>query len=171
MEHGGGVGERANAAGGFDAGAVAGDCREASAMSSAVAPPVEKPVLVLRKSAPAERASLGGAEFLFEGEQAGLEDDLDDGAVGVGEFDDAADVLTDGFVVGGLAGLEQADVQDHVDVVGAELEHATASVALGAGEGGSEGEADDDADGDAGALEGGGGERDPVGLTMAQAKR
>ncbi len=60
-----------------------------------------------------------------------------------------------------MAGFEEADVEDHVDVVGAVLEDAGGLVALGGGEGGSEGEADDDADGDAGAVEGGGGEVRP----------
>ena len=49
----------------------------------------------------------------------------------MGKLDDAADVLFDGLVVGGLAGLEQADVEDHVDVVGAVLEDADGLVALG----------------------------------------
>ena len=62
VEHGGGVGERANAAGGFDAGAVPATPRR-MVMSSTVAPPVEKPVLVLRKSAPAERASSEARSF------------------------------------------------------------------------------------------------------------
>ena len=82
----------------------------------------------------------------------------------MGEFDDAADVLADGFVVGGLAGFEEADVEDHVDVVGAEFEDADGFVAFGGGEGGTQGEADDDAYGDAGAVEGGGGEGDPGGV-------
>ncbi len=51
----------------------------------------------------------------------------------MGEFDDAADVLADGFVVGGLAGFEEADVEDHVDVVGTVLENAGGFVAFGGG--------------------------------------
>ncbi len=82
----------------------------------------------------------------------------------MGKFDDAADVLADGLVVGGLAGLEEADVEDHVDVVGSVLEDAGGLVALGGGECGTQGEADDDADGDAGAVESVGGERDPGGV-------
>ncbi len=68
-------------------------------MSSTVAPPVEKPVLVLTKSAPAARAMFTGSELLLEGEEAGFEDDLYDGPGAVGQLDDSADVLLDGFVV------------------------------------------------------------------------
>jgi hypothetical protein len=82
----------------------------------------------------------------------------------VGEFDDAADVLADGFVVGGLAGLEEAYVEDHVDVVRALFQNASGFVAFGGGEGGTEREADDYTDGDTGSLEGGGGDGDPCGV-------
>ncbi len=51
------------------------------------------------------------------------------------------------------AGFEQADVQDHVDVVGAVLEDAGGLVALGGRKRGAEGESDDHADGNAGAGE------------------
>src|SRR5271154_1800481 len=88
----------------------------------------------------------------------------------MGKFDDAADVLADGLVVGGLAGFEETDVEDHVDVVGAKFEDASGLVALGAGEGGTEGEADEDANGNAGAVESGGGEGDPGGIDHGTGK-
>jgi hypothetical protein len=162
-EHGGGVAKGADATGGFDSGSVAGYSTEdayivdgGSAVGEAGAG--------LEEVGPGGEGDVGGAELFLEAEEAGLEDDFDDGSRSVGEFDDAVDVVVDGFVVTGLAGLEQADVEDHVDVVGAVLKDADGLVALGAGEGGSEGKADDDADGDSGAAEGGGGQRDPVGV-------
>ncbi len=79
----------------------------------------------------------------------------------MGQLDDAADVLADGLVIGGLAGFEETDVEDHVDVMGAVLEDACGFVALRAGEGGTQGEADEGADRNAGAVEGSDGERDP----------
>ena len=100
------------------------------AMSSIVAPPVEKPVEVLIKSAPAARAISHGAEFLFKAEQAGFEDDFDDGAGPVGKLDDAANIMTDRVVVFLEAGLQEPDVEHHVDVVRAELENACGLIAL-----------------------------------------
>src|ERR1700733_7295002 len=115
----------------------------------------------LEKVGPGGEGDLGGAELLFEGKEAGLEDDLDDSPAGVGEFDDSANVLADGFEVGGLPGLEEADVEDHVEIVRAVLEDAGGLVALGTGEGRSQREAEDDTDRDARAGESGGSERDP----------
>jgi hypothetical protein len=163
VEHGGGVGEGADAAGGFDAGTMSGYSAEQGDVVRGGAAGGETGA-GLEEVGSGGESDLGGAEFFFEGEEAGFEDDLDDGALGVGQFDDAADVLTDSFVVGGLAGLEEADVEDHVEVVRAVLEDAGGLVALGAGERGSKGKAKDDADGDAGSGEGGGGERDPGGV-------
>ena len=160
MEHGGGIGERADAAGGFDACAVAGYAAEEGDVVGGGSAGGEAGAGFEEVGAGGE-SDLGGAEFFFEGEEAGFEDDFDDGAVGVGEFDYAADVLADGVVVRGLAGLEETDVEDHVDVVGALLKDSSSFVAFGGGEGGTQGEADDDADGDAGAVEGGGGDGDP----------
>ena len=134
------------------------------AMSSTVAPPVEKPVEVLMKSAPAARASSEARQLFLEGEQAGFEDDLDDGPTGVGEIDDGVDFVLDGVVVLLGCGLEQADVEDHVEVVRAELEDAGGLVALGGGEGRAKREADDDADRDGGSGEGFDGAGDPCGV-------
>ena len=67
-------------------------------MSSVVAPPVEKPVGLEEVGAGGE-SDLGGAEFLLEGEEVGFEDDFYDGALGMGQFDDAANVLPYGFEV------------------------------------------------------------------------
>ena len=128
-EHGGGVGEGADAAGGFDPGAVAGYAAEEGDVVGGGSAGGEAGAGLEEVGSGAE-GDLGGAELLFEGEEAGLEDDFDDGAGGVGELDDSADVLADGFVVAGLAGLEQADVHDHVDVVSAVLEDADGFVAL-----------------------------------------
>ncbi len=105
------------------------------AMSSTVAPPVEKPVLVLMKSAPAERASSEARSFSSKVSRQVSRMDFYDGSCAVGNFDDAADVLFDGFVVGGLAGLEQADVEHHIDIVRAEFDDAGCLVTLGGGEG------------------------------------
>jgi len=163
VEHGGGVGERADAAGGFDSGAVSGYAAKEGDVVGGRSAGGEAGAGFEEVGTGGER-DLGGAEFLFEGEETGFEDDFDDGSVGVGEFDDASDVLADGVVVGGLAGLEEPDVEDHVDVVRSEFEDAHGFVALGGGEGGPQGEADDDADGDAGAGEGSGGDGDPGGV-------
>jgi len=163
VEHGGGVGEGANAAGGFDPGASAGYAAKQADVVGGGAAGGEAGAGFEEVGSGGE-GELGGAEFLFEGEEAGFEDDLYDGSGGVGEFDDAVNVLTDGLVVGGLAGLEEADVEDHVDVVCAVVEHVGGLFVLGGGESGAKREADDNADGDAGPLEGGGGERDPGGV-------
>ncbi len=82
----------------------------------------------------------------------------------MGEFDYAADVLLDGFVVRGEAGFEEADVEDHIYVVGSVAEHADGFVAFGAGGDGAEGEADDAANGNAGSGKCGGGDGDPGGV-------
>ncbi len=129
MEHGGGVDERADAAGGFDAGTVASYSAEEGDVVCGGSTGGEAGAGLEEVSAGAER-DLGGAEFFFEGEEAGLEDDFDDGAVGMGEFDYTADVLAYGFVVGGLAGFEEAYVENHVDVMGSEFEDAHGFVAL-----------------------------------------
>jgi hypothetical protein len=162
-EHGGGVGEGADAAGGFDAGALAGYAAKQGNVVGGGSAGGEAGAGFEEVGSGGE-SDLGGAEFFFEAEKAGFQDDFDDGAVGVGEFDDAADVLADGVVVCGLAGFQEADVEDHVDVVGAEFENSRGFVAFGGGEGGTQGEADDDAYGDAGAVEGGGGDGDPGGV-------
>jgi hypothetical protein len=163
VEHGGGVGEVADAAGGFDAGAGSGYSAEEGDVVCGGSAGGEAGA-GLEEVGSGGESDLGGAEFFFEGEEAGLEDDLDDGAVGVGEFDYASDVLADGVVVGGLAGFEEAYVEDHVDVVGSEFEDAHGFVAFDGGEGGTQGKAYDDAYGDTGAGEGGDGDGDPDGV-------
>ena len=80
------------------------------------------------------------------------------------ELDDGVNLVLDGVVVRLGGGLEQADVEHHVEVVGAELEYACGLVALGGGERCAEGEADDDADRDAGPGEGFDGAGDPCGI-------
>ena len=75
---------------------------------------------------------LGGAQLFFKGEEAGLEDDFDDGSGGVGQLDDAADVLADGLEVGGLPGLEETDVEDHVEIVRTVFKDAGGLIAFGA---------------------------------------
>ena len=107
---------------------------------------------------------LGGSELFFKGEEAGFEDDFDDGASTVGDFDNTADVLAEEVVIFFAAGFEQAYVENHVNIVGAECDDAGGFVALAGREGGAEGEADDDADGDAGAGEGFGRGSDPEGI-------
>jgi hypothetical protein len=163
VEHGGGVGEGADASGGFDAGTGSGYSAEESDVVGGGAAGGEAGA-GLEEVGAGREGDLRGAEFFFEGEQTGFEDDFDDGALGVREVDDATDVLTDGFVVSGLAGFEEADVEDHVDVVCALFENTSGFVALGGGEGGTQGETDDDTDGDAGATEGSGGYGDPGGV-------
>ncbi len=133
-------------------------------MSSAVAPPVEKPVLVLRKSAPAERASSEARSFSSKVSRQVSRMTLTMAPGAVGDLDDAMDVLADGLVVAGLAGFEQAYVEDHIDVVRAVLDHVGGLFALGDGECGAEGEADDDSDGDTGAGECGGSQWYPCGV-------
>jgi hypothetical protein len=160
LQHGGGVGEGANAARGLDAGTMARYAAEQSDVVGGGSSGGEAGAGFEEVGARAER-EFGGAKFFFEGEKAGFEDNFDDGAVAVSEFDDATDILADSFVVGRLAGLEQANVEDHVDIMGAELKNASGFVALGGGEGGTQGEADDHADGDAGAAEGGVGDANP----------
>jgi hypothetical protein len=162
-KHGGGVGEGADSAGGFDAGAGARYAAEQTNVVGGSAPGGEAGAGLEEVGAGGE-GKLGGAKLLFEGEEAGFEDDFYDGAGGVGDLNDAVDVLANGLIVRGLRGFEQADVEDHVDVMGTVFEHVRGLFALGDGERCAEREADDDADGDAGALEGSGGERDPGGV-------
>lgn len=153
MEHGGGIGEGADSARGLDAGAGARDrTQEGDVVGGGSS--VGEAGGGFEEVRPGGESYFAGTEFFLEGEQAGFEDDLDDGTGGVGQFDDAADVLADGFEVLAGSGFEQSDVQDHVDVVGAKLEDAGSLVALGRCETGSEGEADDHADGDSGSSEG-----------------
>ena len=163
LEHGGGVGEGADATGGFDSCSAAGYTAEEGDVVCVGSAGREAGAGFEEVGAGGE-SDFGGAEFFFEGEEAGFEDDFDDGAGSVGEFDDAANVLADGFVISGLAGFEEADVEDHVDVVGAEFEDASGFIAFGGGEGGTQGEADDDANWNACSGEGGTGERDPGGV-------
>ncbi len=92
VEHGGGVGERADAAGGLDAGAGAGYAAKQGDVVGGGAAGGEAGGGFEEVGAGGE-GEVGGAEFFFEGEQAGFEDDLDDGSGAVGELDDAADVL------------------------------------------------------------------------------
>ena len=54
-----------------------------------------------------------GADLLVVGQVGVLEDDLDDRAGGVGDLDDRGDV---GLDVGVAAGLEGADLDDHVEL-------------------------------------------------------
>ncbi len=163
MKHGGGVGQGADAAGGFDPGTISGNAAEDSDVVDGGST-VGEAGAGFEEVGSGGEGDLGGAEFFFKGKEAGLEDDFDDRSGGVGEFGYTVDVVEDGFVVAGLAGFKQADVEDHVYVVGALFEDADGLVALGAGEGCSQGEADDDADGYTGSGEGGGGDGDPGGV-------
>ncbi len=133
-------------------------------MSSTVAPPVEKPVEVLKKVGSGGERELRGAKLLFKGEQAGLEDDLYDGSVAVCQLHYPANVLFDELVVGRRRAFEQADVENHVDVMSTLFDHSSGLVALGGGECGSEGKSDDDADGHSRALERGDGGLNPDGV-------
>ena len=160
MEHGSGVGKGADAARGLDPGAVPGNAAEKGDVVGGGSAGGEA-CAGLQEVGTGAEGEFGGAKLFFKGKQAGFEDHFDDGSGGMRELDDAVDVLADGLVVGGLAGFEQADVEDHVDVVGAVLEDAGGLVALGAGEGGAQGEADEHAYRDARAGQRGGGERRP----------
>ena len=77
------------------------------------------------------------------------------------KFDNPMDILPDGIVVGCLAGLEQANVEDHVDIMGAMLEHMGCLLPLGRGERGPKRKADQDSYWDACAGQSGGGQRNP----------
>ena len=54
---------------------------------------------------------IGCAQLLFEGEQAGLENDFHKGTRRVGQFDNPADVLANGLEVFLLPGFEKTNVQ------------------------------------------------------------
>jgi hypothetical protein len=82
-EHGGSVGEGADASGGFDAGTGSGYSAEdgdvvygGSAVGEAGAG--------FEEVGSCGESDFGGAEFFFEGEEAGFEDDFDDGSGVVG---------------------------------------------------------------------------------------
>ena len=163
VEHGTGVGEGADSAGGLDSGAGAGDrAHEGDVVDGG--PAGGEASGGLDEVGPGGEGEFGGAELFLEGEQAGFEDDLDDGPVGVGEIDDGVDFVLDGVVVLLGCGLEQADVEHHVEVVRAELEDAGGLVALAGGERCAKREADDDADRDGGSGEGFDGAGDPCGV-------
>ena len=162
-EHGGGVGEGPNASGSFDSSAGSGyAAKEADIIGGRTAS--GETGTRLEEVGSGREGKLGGAEFFFEVEEAGFEDDFYDGSGCVGELDYAVNFLTDGLIVGGLPGLQEAYIEDHVDIVSAVAEHVGGLFLLGDREGCAEREADDDADGNAGALEGGGCERDPGGV-------
>lgn len=163
FEHCCGIGERANSSGGFYTGAGPGDAAKQSDVVSRCSSGGEAGRGFEEVGSGGE-SDLGSAEFLFKRKKAGLEYDFDNGPLCVGQFDYAADVLANGFVVRGLAGFEQADVENHVDIMRAVLEDAHGFVAFGAGEGGSQGEAYERADGDSGALEFGCGNCHPGGV-------
>ncbi len=100
MEHGGGVGEGADASGGFDSCAGSGYSAEEGDVVGGGSAGGEAGG-GLEEVGSGGEGELGGAEFFFEGEEAGFEDDFDDGSGAVGELDYSADVLLDGLVVGG----------------------------------------------------------------------
>ena len=128
-EHRGGVGQGADAAGCFDSGSASGYAAQQGDVVCRSPAGGEAGAGLEEVGAGAE-GELGGAELLFEGEEAGLEDDFYDSSGGVGEFDYTSDILAHGFVVTGLTGLEEADIHDHVDVVCALLEDADGFVAF-----------------------------------------
>ena len=102
-----------------------------------------------------------GADFFFEGEERGLEDDFADGTAAMAGFDDAADVGFDDVV---LAGFERADVDDHVDFLSAELDGLLGFEDFYLRESGAEGKPGDGADFDVGAAKELGGEGDVPGV-------
>ena len=134
------------------------------AMSSTVAPPVEKPVEVLMKSAPAARESSEARSFSSKVSRQVSRMTLTMAPAAWASSTTASDLVLDGVVVLLGGGLEQADVEHHVEVVGAELEDAGGLVALAGGERRAEGKSDDDADRDAGSGEGFDGAGDPRGV-------
>ena len=90
-----------------------------SATSSAVAPPVLKPVEVLTKSAPALFARQRRANFFLHGQQRSFQNHLADRAAAMRCLDDAADI---GFHHVILPRFQRADVQHHVHFLRAQLD-------------------------------------------------
>ncbi len=77
-----------------------------------MAPPVEKPVEVLTKSAFASEAQAAGSELFFFRQKTGFENDFEQRAAGMRESGDCGDFILD-HVQG--AGTKSADVLHHVE--------------------------------------------------------
>ena len=151
------IGQRTDAAGGFDAEAVR------------FHQPAHQRDGINRCTAGAEAGggfdevgTAGNAEFtgasLFGiSEQAGFEDDFAEGVCRVADFDDRLDVGEDGGVI---AGFERADVEDHVNFAGAIANGGAGFGGFGFSEVGTEWEADDGANFDRRGLQECGGKTD-----------
>ncbi len=158
LDHGLGVGQGADAAGGLDAEVGAdGLAHEADVLDGCAAGGETGGGLhEVRAALDGEAAR---ADLLLIGEQAALDDDLEVRAAGVGGVCHGGDVGADDVVV---TGLELADVDDHVDLARTGGHHVGGLGGLGGGGHGAQREADDGAGHDVGALEGGGDARDPI---------
>ena len=137
------IGQRTDAAGGFDAATVrfhqpahernVANSRAAGAEAGGGFDEVGT----------AGQAKFAGASLFGIGEQAGFKNDFAECTSGVTDFDDGLDVSKDGGVV---AGFERADVDNHVNLAGAIAEGGTRFGGFGFGEVGAEREPDDGAD-------------------------
>ena len=151
------IGQRPDAAGGFDAEAV-----------RFYQPAHERDIVNSRAAGaeagggfdevgPAGNAEFAGASLFGVGEQAGFEDDFAEGVRRVADVDDRLDVGEDGGVV---AGFERADVEDHVNFAGAIANGGAGFGGFGFGEVGAEWETDDGANFDRRGLQECGGQTD-----------
>ena len=110
LKHGAYVGEGADSAGGFDAGAGTCDAAQESDIGGGCAGG-GKAGGGLEKVSAGLDGDLSATKFFFDGEEAGFKDDLEDCAVVVGDVGGGVDGAVDGGV---LAGFEKADGDDHV---------------------------------------------------------
>ena len=120
------------------------------ATSAGVAPPVEKPVEVLMKSAPAWMAISAPRSFSSTVSRAGLQNDLEQGAVVMGDGGDGVNGVMDGMVV---AAFELADGNDHIQFAGAQAGERGRLLAQRGDQRGAQGKADDHAHRNAGSGE------------------
>ena len=110
------IGQRPDAAGGFDAEAVRfhQPTHEHDVINSRAAGAEASGGF--DKVSTAGNAKFAGECFLGVGEQASFEDDFADGVCGVTDLGDGLDVGKHG---GGVTGFQRADVEDHVNLAGA----------------------------------------------------
>ena len=138
-------------------------------MSATVAPPVEKPVLVLMKSAPASTARCDARCFLVCREQGCFKNHLEDAVAAMRQKCQLPDFARDLLV---HARFQKANVQNHVNVVRPRGNDRLHLVQLVAGAGSTQRKADDDANGNTGPTRSAStASGTQQGLIMAQAKR
>ena len=127
FEHGADVGEGADAAGGFDSATRTSDTAQERNIGGCCAAS-GKSRRGFEKICAGLDGDLGGAKLFFDREQAGFEDDLEDGAVVMGDGGCSLDGVMDGLMV---STFKLADGENHVDFSCAETSYRGRFVAEG----------------------------------------